>query len=179
MINSIVNVFREQARCHKAIKSFYYNRNYEIGSGNEKHPLLWLEDPISGHNRGNIFANTVNFSVLFIPSSEDAVLMLQNFAFSVGLNIIERIKQNKDSGVNILPNWSYLSLRDYYDNNACGCRFTLEFNQLNMQNRCLIDEQFSDDGFFEVDDSFGSDWSVSGNEVYKDKLPVFDLTISK
>jgi len=40
MISNIIEVFRKQARQHKMIRSFYYNRNYEIGSGNETHPLF-------------------------------------------------------------------------------------------------------------------------------------------
>lgn len=48
MIETIVNTFRELARTHKTIKSFYYNKNYELGAGNESHPLLWLEEPILG-----------------------------------------------------------------------------------------------------------------------------------
>lgn len=177
MINSIVNTFREQARCHKTIKSFCYNRNYELGGGNENHPLMWLEDPIVGSNRGNIFTNAANFSVLFIPEDDSDVLKLQNLAFSIGLNILERIKQDKNSIVSVLPNWSYILLRDYYDNNACGCRFSVDINLLNMQNLCLINDQFSDDGFFDERKTF--DTALSNIEVYKNKLPVFDLKTSK
>jgi len=178
MINSIVNTFREQARCHKAIRSFYYNRNYETGSGNENHPLFWLEDPIGGRNKDNIFINSVNFSILIIPAHGDEIVTLQNLAFSIGLNIIERIKQNKSQEIKILPSWSYMLLRDYYDNDACGCRFSVDFSQLNMLNLCLIDEQFSDDNNFDKNEAFDLNLP-EGPEIYKDKLPVFDLKILK
>lgn len=181
MINSIVNTFREQARCHKAIKAFYYNRNYETGSGNEVHPLFWLEDPITGTNQGNIFTGSANFSILFIPQHENDVLKLQNLAFSIGLNILERIKQDKNSPINILPSWSYITLRNYYDNDTCGCRFSIDFNQLNMQNLCLIDEQFDSGKQFETTSTFQHFdlHSSTSSEVFEGKLPVFDLETVK
>jgi len=181
MINSIITIFREQARSHKAIHSFYYNRSYELGSGNEDFPLFWLEDPVTGRNRSNLFVNSVNFSILFIPKEESDILNLQNLAFSTGLNIIERIKRDKDSGISILPTWSYITLRDYYDNNACGCRFSVDFTQLNMQNLCLIDEQFDDSKDFSKKEVLsGFDIAPSnGYEVFSNKLPVFDLKTSK
>lgn len=182
MIKSIVNIFRTQARQHKTIQAFYYDRNYEMGSGRENHPLLWLEDPITGENRSNLFVNTVNFSILFIPKDKSDVLNYQNLAFSTGLNIIERIKKyQSEYHIGILPDWTYITLQDYYDNNACGCRFTVNFNQTNMQNLCLIDEQFDQDGEFPEDKAL-NDFDIhpsNGCEMFTDKLPVFDLRTSK
>ncbi len=181
MINSIIEMFRRQAREHKTIRSFYYNRNYEIGSGNETHPLFWLEDPLTGRNNANTFTNTVNFSVLFIPKDDAEVANFQNMAFSIGLNILERIKQDETSGVSILPSWTYLTLRNYYDNNACGCRFTVEFVQRNMQNLCLIEEQFDTLKDFESTGLLNNFEVKIANtcETFVNKLPVFDLKISK
>lgn len=181
MINSIIDMFRRQAREHKAIRSFYYNRNYEIGSGNEAHPLFWLEDPITGRNHANTFTNTVNFSILFIPKDDGEVANLQNLAFSIGLNIVERIKLDDSLPVSVLPSWSYLTLRNYYDNNACGCRFTVEFVQRNMQNLCLIDEQFDSQKDFEIAKPLNDfDLKTSNTcETFTNKLPVFDLKTTK
>lgn len=181
MIKSVINTFREQARSHKSIQSFYYNRTYELGSGNENYPLFWLEDPLTGQNRGNIFSGTVNFSVLFIPDNKQQILHYQNLAFSIGLNIIERIKQNESAPIKIQPSWTYITLREYYDNDACGCRFSVDFTHPNMQNLCLIDEQFDDSKEFDTRttlihfDLTGND----GQEVYSTKLPVFDLKTTK
>jgi len=180
MINAIITIFREQARQHKLIRSFCYNRTYEIGEGNETHPLFWLEDPVTGCNQDNIFVNSANFSILFIPECEKDVLRLQNLAFSTGLNIIERIKQDKDAGIGIMPSWSYLTLRDYYDNNACGCRFSVDFTQLNMQNLCLIEEQFDTDKHFEEKNHTNGFTAGNTNyEIFSGKLPVFDLKTTK
>lgn len=181
MINSIIEMFRHQAREHKSIRSFYYNRNYEIGSGNEAHPLFWLEDPLTGRNNANTFTNSVNFSILFVPKDEMMVANLQNQAFSIGLNIIERIKLDDTIPVSILPSWNYLTLRNYYDNNACGCRFSVEFVQRNMQNLCLIEEQFDSQKNFDASHPL-NDFEVkisNACETFVNKLPVFDLKTSK
>lgn len=182
MINSIIEMFRRQAREHKTIRSFYYNRNYEMGSGNEAHPLFWLEDPLTGRNNANTFTNTVNFSVLFVPKDDAGVANLQNMAFSIGLNILERIKYDDTVPVSVLPSWSYLTLRNYYDNNACGCRFTVELVQRNMQNLCLIEEQFDGENEFEASKSltyFDVKTTSGSVETFANKLPVFDLKTSK
>lgn len=181
MIKTIIDTFRQQAREHKTIKAFYYNRNYEKGSGKEIYPLLWLEDPLVGRNMENIFRSSANFSVLFVPSPKDNVEDLQNMAFSIGLNILERIKMNKKSPIAIEPNWSYLSLRDYYDDDACGCRFSVNFTQRNMQNLCLIEEQFDAEKEFEVKRGL-EQFDISPNntcEIFTNKLPDFNLKIRK
>jgi hypothetical protein len=182
MITNILNIFRTQARQHKAIRAFYYGRNYELGSGKDIYPLMWLEDPITGRNHNNTFTNTLNFSILFIPDKENTVAGLQNLAFSIGLNIIERIKKHgNELGISIQSDWTYLTLSDYYDDNACGCRFSLNFTQANMQNLCLIDEQFDEDKQFEENSSLNDfDVSPANNcEIFTDKFPVFDLKTRK
>lgn len=178
MITTITDIFRRQAREHKTIRAFYYNRNYELGSGKETHPLLWLEDPVYGRNHDNVFINSVNFSILFIPSKEQTVLQLQNLACSIGLNIIERIKV-QDNGISIRPDWTYTTLRDYYDNKACGCRFSVNYTQVNMQDLCLIDEQFGPSGGLEVSPSPGHFDMNPTAEIYTNKFPDFDLKTSK
>ena len=181
MITSIINIFRKQAREHKAIKAFYYNRNYELGSGKDKYPLFWLECPINGRNQDNTFSNYVNFSILFTPDKDKSTEELQNLAFSIGLNIIERIKQDRDSEISILPNWNYTTLRNYYDDNATGCRFSVNFTQRNLQNLCLIDEQFEDNGEFSENKPI-KDFEVkpaNNCEIFVNKFPTFDLKTRK
>lgn len=177
MIKSIVETFKTQARQHKTIKAFSYGRIYEKGSGKDRHPLFWLEDPMTGRNQSNTFANIVNFSILFAPRKGDKIDELQNMAFSIGLNIIERIRADNRSPIGILPDWTYLTLTDYYDDNACGCRFTVNFTQRNMQNLCLIDEQFDSGKEFE-DKQLLADFDVSSSvscEIFTGKLPDFNL----
>ncbi|WP_165022112.1 hypothetical protein [Dysgonomonas sp. ZJ279] len=181
MINNIVDIFRKQASQHRSIKAFYYNRNYELGSGKEQHPLFWLEDPIGGRNQNNTFTNSVNFAVLFIPDQERTITELQNLAFSTGLNIIERIKQDETSAIGIKPDWTYTTLRNYYDDNACGCRFSVNFVQVNMQNLCLIEDQFDENKGIEKEAALNnSSMKLPDNcEVFANKFPEFNIRTSK
>lgn len=182
MITNIIDLFRQQAKEHRAVKAFYYNRNYELGSGKEQYPLFWLEDPVTGFNQNNVFTNSVNFTVLFVPDKDKTVAQLQNLAFSIGLNILERIKRDKNSQISILPDWTYTTLCDYYDDNACGCRFSVNFTQVNMQNLCLIDEQFDAAGDFEPQNSPLNNFDVDrkGNyQVFTNKLPDFNLRTTR
>lgn len=181
MIKTIIDTFREQARQHKTIKAFYYNRNYEKGSGKDIYPLFWLEDPLIGHNKEHAFGSTANFAVLFVPRKEDSIEHLQNMAFSIGLNILERIKADSKADIAIAPNWSYMTLRNYYDDDACGCRFTVNFSQRNMQNLCLIEEQFDTNKEFEKSNPL-SHFDVDANskyQIFKNKLPDFNLKVRK
>lgn len=181
MINSIINILKQQACEHKAIKSFTYNRTHELGSGKQQYPLFWLEDPIYGRNEDNIFTNSLNFSILFIPSADKTVLQLQNLAFSAGLNIIERIKLDKTSGITIKPDWTYITLRDYYDDNTCGCRFSINYTQVNMQNLCLIHDQFdAHSPQPETTEQLADfDLNTAGSRIFVDKLPQFDIKTRK
>lgn len=181
MIKSIIEIFKTQARQHKTIKAFMYGRNYQLGSGKDRHPLFWLEDPLIGRNQNSTFYNTANFSILFVPLQDQNIEDLQNMAFSIGLNIIERIKADRNSILSIEPNWTYLTLTDYYDDNACGCRFTVNFVQRNMQDLCLINEQFDETKEFEIKKTL-SDFDISASnscEIFSNKLPDFNLKIRK
>lgn len=181
MIETIIDTFRQQAREHKTIRAFYYNRSYEQGSGKEMYPLLWLEDPLTGRNIDHVFRSSANFSVLFVPTQKDGVEHLQNMAFSIGLNILERIKSNSESLIGIEPNWTYLTLRDYYDDGACGCRFSVNFTQRNMQDLCLIHEQFDAEKEFEVKRGLEQFEISAANscEIFTNKLPEFNLKTRK
>ncbi|KAA6333169.1 hypothetical protein EZS27_018396 [termite gut metagenome] len=152
MLEHIYNLFRERARKHLLIKSFHYTRTYNLGSGKDFYPAFVLEQDLSGNNsgqNGSIITNLCNFSILILPKETDNIIQLQNLAFSAGLNIIESIKQDKDCLFTIAPDWSYLTLVDYYDDDSVGCRFSLNLVSRNMENLCLLPEHFSDDKEFE------------------------------
>jgi hypothetical protein len=135
----IVNFFYELAREHKRLNGFIYGRSYEKGAANEAHPLLWLDDPILGTSAGNTVRYTINMDVLGIPANDTEVLAVQNEAFTAGLSIIERIKVVRPVSGFSIDGFNFLTLRDYYDNNAAGVRFTLTVIQANPVDRCADD----------------------------------------
>lgn len=142
----IVNFIHELARQHKQINGFIYGKGYEKGAANEAHPLIWLDDPIYGQTKNNAITYTLNIDILGIPENDKEVLSVQSSAFMVGLQLAERIKQTRASTGISIDEYSFLSLRDYYDNKAAGVRFTYYITMANPVERCVnnfdIDKEF-------------------------------------
>lgn len=175
----IVNFFYELARQHKRLKGFIYGKGYEKGAANEAYPLLWLDDPVYGQSVNQAVQYTVNADILGIPKNNESVLEVQTAAFNVGLSIAERIKQTRAHTGYSLNGFSFVSLRDYYDNNAAGIRFTYTILQANPADRCADDfdpaKEFPEAGAlpdFKVD-------NPDGCAIFSDKsgLPDFKITI--
>lgn len=172
----IVNFFYELARQHKLIKGFNYNKSYGKGAGNDSYPLVWLDDPVYGQSLGtNALQYTVNVDFLGIPATEAEVPAVQAEAFLVGLSFAEKIKQIRTNTGFSVERFSFLSLRDYYDDNAAGFRFTYAINQANPVDRCA--EDFDPDKQFTKIDAlpdFKTD-NPNGCAVFSDKkgLPNF------
>jgi len=135
----IVNFFYELAREHKQVKGFIYGRSYEKGAANEAHPLVWMDDPIYGASTGGTIRYTVNVDVLGIPANDSEILDVQSEALNTGLSIIERIKQVRQFSGFSAEGFSFVTLRNYYDNNAAGQRFTITLVQANPVNKCADD----------------------------------------
>jgi len=135
----IIDFFYELAREHKRINGFIYGKSYEKGAANEAHPLLWLDDPIYGQTVNQTVQYTVNVDILGIPVNEEEVSDVQTAAFDVGITIAEKIKQVRSNTGFSITEYSFITLRDYYDNNAAGCRFTYTVIQANPVNKCNED----------------------------------------
>jgi len=122
MIDRIVQIFKDTARKHKLIKSFYYNPTYEIGIGNEMLPLFWLESPMYIKNYGQSGAGiefNINFTIQVIPNEDNDEVKCETLAFSTGLNIIEYIKKynQRHKLFKIQDNWTALTLSGKNDKN--------------------------------------------------------------
>jgi len=132
----IVDFFYELARRHKRIKGFFYGKSYEKGASNEAHPLVWLDDPIYGQSVDQTLSYTCNVDILGIPVNDEDVSDVQTAAFDVGLAFAEKINRVYPSTGFKVNGFTFVSLRDYYDNNAAGFRFTYTIVQANPVNRC-------------------------------------------
>lgn len=174
----IVNLFYDLARQHKQIKGFFYGKTYEKGAANEAHPLVWLDDPIYGRGVSRVLSYTCNVDILGIPGDDDQdVLDVQSAAFDVGLTLAEKIGQYYPSFK--IEDFTFLSLRDYYDNSAAGYRFTYTIKQANPVNRC--NDDFDPTKQLQVTrglPDFKTD-NPDGCAVFGDKpgLPNFKITI--
>lgn len=177
----IVNFIYELAKQHKSINGFIYGKSYEKGAANEAHPLIWLDDPIHGQIKDNVLTCSVNIDILGIPDNNEQVLEVQTAAFNTGLSIAEKIKQTrKETGFGI-GEYNFLTLRDYYDNNAAGCRFTFTITFANPVNRCAEDFDPSKElPKVEALPDFNVE-NPNGCAVFSDKtgLPSFKITINE
>lgn len=130
----IVNIFYDLARQHTVIKGFYYGG--QRGAGNSVYPLVWLDDPLNGQASGAVASWSVNFDVLGIPVTDAEISTVQGEAFNAGLALIEKLKAFPP-GVLQVERFSYITLRNYYDDNAAGVRFTVNLAQPIPGNLCI------------------------------------------
>lgn len=137
----IVNYFYELARQHNQVNAFIYGKSYEKGAGSDLYPLVWLDDPIYGNSytmqeTGRVIQYTTNVDFLGIPQNDAEVLSVQSSAFETGLAFFEKFKQIRPQTGFSSSGFSFVSLRDYYDDKAAGQRFTFTMLQANPINRC-------------------------------------------
>lgn len=174
----IVNIFYELARQHKQVKGFRYGKTYEKGAGSDIYPLTWLDDPIAGQSENDATIRyTINVDILGLPTDDLDVLAVQSAAFLVGLSYKEKIRTiNRDTNLNV-KGFTFVSLRDYYDDNAAGYRFTYTLIGPNPSNLCA--EYFDPDKQLDKTQplpDFKTD-NPNGCAVFNDKkgLPNFSV----
>lgn len=135
----IVDTFYDMARQHKLIKGFKYGKPSEKGAGTDLYPLTWVDDPINGQTVASatvklgLIRQSVSVDILGLPADDNDVLAVQKAAYVVGLSYAEKLKEY--AGVTI-DSFSWITLRDYYDDNAAGVRFTYYVNGANPINLC-------------------------------------------
>lgn len=152
----IVDFFYNLARTSKRIKGFTYGRAYEKGAGTDRYPLVWLDDPIgaSTKNDGAVFEYSVNVDFLGIPDANNDALAVQSMALDVALNFFEQIKRLRRTSGFSCSSFSFVTLRDYYDDNAAGVRLTYTINAPNPVNICYDD--FDADKTLDTSNAFPS-----------------------
>lgn len=130
----------ELARQHKRIRGFRYDRVGEKGAGNDMYPLVWVDDPLTGFasSEGTV-TYTVNVDILGIPKNDEDVRAVQTAAFDAGLAIYQRLKDTRVATQTTAGGYNFVTLRDYYDDNAAGVRFTYTLVAANPLNRCVED----------------------------------------
>lgn len=141
----IVDFLYNLARQHAQVNGFRYGKPGEKGAGNDAYPLVWVDDPILGQSTGTgaTIAHTVNVDILGIPTNDAEVKGVQADAYGVGLDFVERTKQLRPTSGFSVERFSFITLREYTDDNGAGVRFTYIINQANPVNRCA--ENFNPD----------------------------------
>lgn len=172
---TVVNIFYELARTHKKVKGFQYKKTFEKGAGNDKYPLVWLDDPIASRSAPRLdqVEYIANVDFLDIPETEADVERIQSEAQITGLAFIERMRE-KYTEIGSITAFNSVTLRDYYDDNAAGQRFTFTLILANPVDRCA--DYFDEDKVFDISTGL-PEFSVdhpNGCAVFSDGLPNFD-----
>lgn len=175
----IIDIFYNLAKQHKNIRAFKYGKGYEKGAGHDLYPLVWVDDPIMANNINafGILNYTLNFDVLDIPTKEEEVPDIQTSAMLTGMSFAQRISEINATELVNIKSYSFLTLRDYYDDNAAGVRFT--FNLTAPVPLDLCEEAFIGGKEFEnIQDlpEFRTD-NARGCAIFSDKegLPKFEI----
>lgn len=200
MINSIIRTFYNIAKEHKLVRQFKYDRlSKGSGIGEENHPLVFLEDPIyvsdSTLNDGSVRC-TVNFDVVMTPQAFENYNRrqltpeeCQTVAHSIALNFVAKLRDISNNYENYDENeyntsikvisYSFITLRNWYDNNAAGVRCTMVISVDNPINYCDLEEHFDPDKEFDLNEllqPINTDDAQGCYDVSFDyKLPKFTL----
>ena len=173
MINSIIRTFYNISREHVLVRQFKYDRlSKGSGIGEENHPLVFLEDPIyvsdSTLNDGSVRC-TVNFDVVMTPQAFENYNRrqltpeeCQTVAHSIALNFVAKLRdisnnyeeydeEEYNTSIRVIS-YSFMTLRNWYDNNASGVRCTMMISVDNPINYCDLDEHFNPDKEFDMGD---------------------------
>ena len=171
MINSIIRTFYNIAKEHKLVRQFKYDRlSKGSGIGEENHPLVFLEDPIyigdSTLTDGSVRC-TVNFDVVLTPQAFEnfnvkqlSAEECQSVAHSIALNFVAKLKdiqknydkydeEKYNTTISVLS-YSFMTLRDWYDNNASGVRCTMLISLANPIDYCNLEEHFDENKEFDL-----------------------------
>lgn len=192
MLNKIVNTFYILAKEHKLIRTFKYDSlSKSLGIGNDKYPLLFLNEPIYISNKSvtNGQLNvTVNFEVLLTlqqlenynikqPTPQDA----ENIAYHIALNMIAKLRQDRNDDENpsdiTVLSYSFLTLERFGDDAAYGVRCTLNLAVDNDITLCDIDEHFDENKEIDISNLLSDIQTdnASGCVEFNYKLPKISI----
>ena len=196
MIKQIVELFYKVAEQHKLVRSFKYARlSKEAGTGEDNHPLLFLEDPIyvgSSSSKEGTVKVTVNFDVVIIPQAfsnfnvkQLSVEDCQSVSESIALNVIAKIRDMyghyEEYGIDFVAmpvEWSFVTLRQWYDDKSAGVRCTLVLSCKNPINFCDLEEHFDEKKKFNISDllsDIDTDNAEGCSATFDYKLPQFTM----
>lgn len=165
IIRNIIDTFYGLSKEHKLVRSFVYDRiSKKKGTGEQLYPQVFLEDPIylstAEPLQGKIPVQ-VNFDITCLPQAFNNYNTrqlteeeCQNVCHQIALHFVAKLRQdNKDfdtrNGVEV-KSFSFITLRNWGDDNASGVRCTLNLLVDNDIQLCDLDEHFDPDKEFDL-----------------------------
>lgn len=195
IIKKIVDTFYKLSKEHKLVRSFIYDRiSKKKGTGEQLYPQVFLEDPIYINKSQPLQRQIpiqVNFDITCLPHAFNNYNVeqlteeqCQNVCHEIALSFISKIRQDnknilKDTFQGIeIDEYSFLTLRNWSDDNASGIRCTLNLLVDSDIQLCDIDEHFDPEKEFDLGNilkDINTDDPVSCNATFDYKLPKITL----
>ena len=195
IIKKIVDTFYKLSKEHKLVRSFIYDRiSKKKGTGEQLYPSVFLEDPIYINKSQPLQRQIpiqVNFDITCLPHAFNNYNVeqlteeqCQNVCHEIALSFISKIRQDnknilKDNYQGIeIDEYSFLTLRNWSDDNASGIRCTLNLLVDSDIQLCDIDEHFDPEKEFDLGNilkDINTDDPVSCNATFDYKLPKITL----
>lgn len=192
IIRNIIDTFYGLSKEHKLVRSFIYDRiSKKKGTGEQLYPSVFLEDPIyirSSKPMDGKVPVQVNFDITCLPHAFNNYNVkqlteeeCQNICHQIALHFVAKLRQdNREwetrNGVEV-NDYSFITLRNWGDDNASGVRCTLNLLVDSDIQLCDIDEHFDPEKEFDLGrllDDVDTD-NAAGCVTFDYKLPKIKL----
>ena len=192
IIRNIIDTFYGLSKEHKLVRSFIYDRiSKNKGTGEQLYPSVFLEDPIyirSSKPMDGKVPVQVNFDITCLPHAFNNYNVkqlteeeCQNICHQIALHFVAKLRQdNREwetrNGVEV-NDYSFITLRNWGDDNASGIRCTLNLLVDSDIQLCDIDEHFDPEKEFDLGrllDDVDTD-NAAGCVTFDYKLPKIKL----
>lgn len=168
---TIIQLIKEFARTHQNIKSFNYAPVNRMGAGNTIYPTVWAEDPLrlTGDHKG-VQTWEVNIAILGLADGDASEFAVQTAAMNIGQRLVKYLNDVRA----ITATYSAVTLREYYDDNASGARYTVRVQTISGLDLCAdpFDPNKELQGVAVGLPSFGLE-DPEGCAVFADKVGAF------
>lgn len=158
MLKDVVNIIKDTALRHKAIRTFRYTGDdLQNKQHNYKTYQCYLDD-VSFHQLNittNIFKAEFNLYILGFPEHDtpEDILDVQNSAYTIAADIVAYIDQNDAfRGSLSVYDYSILVLSHYTGQSNAGVKLSLILSIPSPVNLCELDDNFNDEPYEEPED---------------------------
>lgn len=150
MHKQIVEILRDLFLRYKEVRTFQYKDDLLFNAQpNERSYQVFVDD--TSYHRLNIttgvFIAEYNITILRTPSKDESILAIQDYAYSMACNILEKLDYTEEfMGVVRVHDYSIITLSHVTDNDSAGVRLTVELETPNPANLC-DDENWNDEPY--------------------------------
>lgn len=193
IIRNVIDTFYQLSKEHKLVRQFIYDRvSKKKGTGEQIYPQVFLEDSIyiktSSPMDGKVPVQ-VNFDVTCLPHAFNnynveqlTVEECQNVCHQIALHFVAKLRQDNmtfetRNGVEV-DDYSFMTLRNWGDDNAAGVRCTLNLLVDSDIQLCDIDEHFDPEKEFDLGkllNDVNTDDATGCSATFSYKLPQIKL----